>query len=212
MSVARDQILDWLRRSAEVLAENKDYLTQLDADIGDADHGINMDRGFKKVAGSLPSLSSKDIGEVLKGTGMALISSVGGASGPLYGTFFLRAANVAAGKSELNTLEVSAILRAGLAGVIERGKAQAGDKTLVDVLTPAAEAVEQAANNGKDLKSALEAGVKAAEEGMRSTIQMKAREGRASYLGDRSMGHQDPGATSAYLVLKALLEAVAGKG
>ncbi len=212
MGMTRDQILDWLRRAGAVLAENRDYLTQLDAEIGDADHGINMDRGFKKVAAVLPALKGKDIGEILKGTGMALISSVGGASGPLYGTFFLRAANVGAGKSELNTLEVAAMLRAGLSGVAERGKAQAGDKTMIDVLAPAVEAVERAEKNGMELESALEAGVKAAEAGMLGTIPLKARKGRASYLGDRSIGHQDPGATSAYLILKAFSEAIAGKG
>ncbi len=206
--VANDQIIQWLRLIGKTVEANKEYLTELDAAIGDADHGINMDRGFKKVVSQLQALEEKDIGDILKGVGMALISSVGGASGPLYGTLFLRAgAAVAPGKQDLNTAEVADILRAGLAGVVERGRAQPGDKTMVDALKPALEALELASKDGLETSEALQLAAAAAEKGMKDTIPMVAHKGRASYLGERSKGHQDPGATSTYLILRALAEA-----
>jgi dihydroxyacetone kinase-like protein len=200
--------MKWLQAIGHVMEANKEFLTQLDAAIGDADHGINMERGFKKVNSQLSTVADKDIGSIFKSTGMALISSVGGASGPLYGTLFLRAGTVASGKHELNTTELAGVLKAGLSGVIERGKAQVGDKTMVDALTPAVKAFEQAAEDGVGIAEALGQTVAAAEQGMKDTIPLIARKGRASYLGERAIGHQDPGATSVYLIIKALHDAV----
>jgi dihydroxyacetone kinase-like protein len=206
--VTKEQIVKWLQAIGHVMEANKEFLTQLDAAIGDADHGINMERGFKKVNSQLSTIADKDIGSIFKSTGMALISSVGGASGPLYGTLFLRAGTVASGKHELNTTELAGVLKAGLSGVIERGKAQVGDKTMVDALTPAVKAFEQAAEDGVGIAEALGQTVAAAEQGMKDTIPLIARKGRASYLGERAIGHQDPGATSVYLIIKALHDAV----
>jgi dihydroxyacetone kinase-like protein len=206
--VTKEQIVKWLQAIGHVMEANKEFLTQLDAAIGDADHGINMERGFKKVNSQLSTVADKDIGSIFKSTGMALISSVGGASGPLYGTLFLRAGTVASGKHELNTTELAGVLKAGLSGVSERGKAQVGDKTMVDALTPAVKAFEQAAEDGVGIAEALGQTVAAAEQGMKDTIPLIARKGRASYLGERAIGHQDPGATSVYLIIKALHDAV----
>lgn len=206
--MTREQIVKWLQAVGDAMAANKEILTQLDAAIGDGDYGISMDRGFKKVNSQLSAVVDKDIGSILKSTGMALISSMGGASGPLYGTLFIRAGTAASGKHELNTTEMAVVLKAGLLGLIERGKAQVGDKTMVDALTPAVEAFEQAAQDGVDITEALGQTVAAAERGMKDTIPLIARKGRASYLGERSIGHQDPGATSVYLILKALHDVV----
>jgi dihydroxyacetone kinase-like protein len=203
--VTKAQMLQWLQVFASVLEENKDYLTELDAAIGDADHGINMDRGFKKVTTQLSAVADQDIGSILKSVGMTLISAVGGASGPLYGTLFLRASTVVTGKEELVAQDLSELLRTGLEGVIQRGKAQLGDKTMVDVLSPAVTRFEQAMSEGKSLIEALQQAVETAEQAMKDTIPLLAKKGRASYLGERSVGHQDPGATSAYLMLKSLL-------
>jgi len=207
--ITREQIVEWLRTTGNVMADNKEFLTQLDAAIGDAEHGINMDRGFKKVISQLPAIEDKDIGSILKGAGMAFISSAGGASGPLYGTLFMRAGMVASGKYELSTTDLAAVLRAGLSGIIERGKAQVGDKTIVDALAPAVEAFDRAVKDGADMTEALRQAVAAGEKGVKSTIPMVAKRGRASYLGERGIGHQDPGATSLYLILKALYDIVA---
>ncbi|MGQ9614947.1 MAG: dihydroxyacetone kinase subunit DhaL [Spirochaetota bacterium] len=206
--VTKDIIIRWLRRTASVMEEQKDYLTQLDAAIGDADHGINMERGFKKVIEKLNSTEGKDIGVILRETGMALISSVGGASGPLYGTFFIKASTLASGKDTLNDLELFSILREGVNAVMERGRAQAGDKTMVDALLPAIEKLEHAMRESIDFARAMKRAVASAEEGVKGTIPMIAKKGRASYMGSRSIGHQDPGATSAFLLLKALYETV----
>ncbi len=201
-------IIHWLQNFASEIAQNKDYLTELDAAIGDADHGINMERGFKKVIEQLPTVADKDIGTILKTVSMTLISSIGGASGPLYGTFFLRASTTVAGKEELDGENILTLLKAGLDGVIGRGKAQLGDKTMVDALHPGVMAFEEAINNGISVTNAVEKAVVAAETGMRNTIPMVAKKGRASYLGERSAGHQDPGATSLYLMLKSWHETV----
>jgi dihydroxyacetone kinase-like protein len=171
-----------------------------------------MDRGLKKVSNILPSVEGKDISSIFKTVSMALISSVGGASGPLYGTWFLRASSATAGKQELTATDLSEVLKAGLNGMTERGKAQLGDKTMVDVLSPAVVAFEQAANEGKDTVAALRIAVTAAEQGLQATIPMIAKKGRASYLGDRSIGHQDPGGTSAYWMLRSLFEVLEGSG
>ena len=208
--VTKQQIIQWLQSIAVVLEQNKDYLTELDAAIGDADHGINMNRGFQKVASQLPGVADTDIGSILKTVSMTLISSVGGASGPLYGTMFLRASTAVAGKSELTDEDMVALLQAAVDGVVQRGKANLGDKTMLDALSPASDALRQAVANGASTQEALEQAVAAAEQGMKDTIGLVAKKGRASYLGDRSANHQDPGATSAYLILKTLLETVSG--
>ncbi len=208
MVVTKSNILQWLEMTAAVMSENKDYLTQLDSPIGDADHGINMNRGFRKVMEKLPAVEDKDIGNILKTTGMTLISSVGGASGPLYGTFFMRGGMAVDAKEELTGDDLSAMLQSGVDGLIQRGRAQSGDKTMVDAWLPALKALRESLDNDHDLLKALEEAVSAAERGMKDTIPLQARKGRASYLGERSIGHQDPGATSSYLLLKALLDAV----
>lgn len=204
--ITKDQIVHWLQTTAAVLEENKQYLTELDAAIGDADHGINMDRGFRKVMTQLPGVADKDIGSILKTTGMALISSVGGAGGPLYGTLFMRAGMAVDAKHELTDEDLAALLQAAVEGVVQRGKAALGDKTMVDALSPASEAFKQALEKDTDTVKALGQAVAAAEKGMKDTIPMLAKKGRASYLGERSIGHQDPGATSSHLILKALLD------
>ncbi len=203
MAVGRDDILAWIRAVAATIEENKDYLTQLDAAIGDADHGANMDRGFKAVLARLASMSDKDIGTILKTVGMTLVATVGGAGGPLYGTFFMQAGAVATGKMELTPTDWVSALEAGLQGVINRGRAQPGDKTMVDALLPALQALRASLGNGASFAEALVSSARAAERGMKDTIPMVAKKGRASYLGERSAGHQDPGATSSYLMLKA---------
>jgi dihydroxyacetone kinase-like protein len=202
MSITRDDVIRWLKMYGQELAENKDYLTQLDSDIGDADHGANMDRGFKAALAKLPTVADKDIGTVFKSVGMTLVQTVGGAAGPLYGSFFLQAGAAAANKLELSAADWAAALEAALNGVIARGKASPGDKTMVDALTPALAALKQAVAEGADTPEALRRSADAAEQGMKDTIPLVARKGRASYLGERSAGHQDPGATSSYLLIK----------
>ncbi|MEM1170902.1 MAG: dihydroxyacetone kinase subunit DhaL [Cyanobacteria bacterium P01_H01_bin.35] len=204
----KEQIIQWLQTVATVLEQNKDYLTELDAAIGDADHGINMNRGFQKVLTQLPTVTNKDIGSIFKTVSMTLISTIGGASGPLYGTLFLRASAVVTGKSELTTEDMSKVFAAAVEGVVQRGKANLGDKTMLDALSPAANTFTEVAANGSSFLESLKQAVDAAKSGMKNTIPMLAKKGRASYLGDRSIGHQDPGATSIYLILKALLDTV----
>ncbi len=204
MSVTRQCILNFVGAAAAALHRNSQYLTELDAAIGDADHGINMDRGFKAVIARLPGVQEKDIGTILKTVGMALVSTVGGAAGPLYGTFFLRMGAAAGDKLELTATDLSAVLEAGVRGVAERGKANLNEKTMLDALQPGAEALRQAVTRGEGIQEALRLAVAAAERGMQATIPMKALKGRASYLGERSIGHQDPGATSSLLILQAL--------
>ncbi|HSD84979.1 MAG TPA: dihydroxyacetone kinase subunit DhaL [Anaerolineae bacterium] len=203
MTITRDDVLNWLNECGRVIAENKDYLTQLDSDIGDADHGANMDRGFKAALAKLPSVADKDIGTLFKSVGMTLVQTVGGAGGPLYGTFFMQAGTAAANKLELTAGDWAVALEAALNGVVARGKAQPGDKTMVDALTPALNALKQAVADGADQNESLRRSASAAEQGMKDTIPLVAKKGRASYLGERSAGHQDPGATSSFLLLKA---------
>lgn len=203
MSVNRDQTLEWIKAVAAVLNKNREYLIDLDAAIGDADHGANMDRGFKKVIEKMPEFADKDIGTIFKSVGMNLLSTVGGAGGPLYGTFFLQMGMKSQGKMELNLEDWATALEAGLGGVIMRGKAELGDKTMVDALTPAVDALKHSLQNGLDMSQALQQSAQAARDGMVATIPLVARKGRASYLGERSADHQDPGATSTYLILQA---------
>jgi len=206
MPITTADVLACLRKMADVIHENKEYLTELDSAIGDADHGINMDRGFQSVLKKLPSVEDKDAGTILKTAGMALVSSVGGAGGPLYGTAFMQAGMAVAGKYELEAEDILAALEAALKGVVMRGKANLGDKTMVDAITPAVAAMREALRNGAGTAEALEQATAAAEKGMKDTIPMLAKKGRASYLGERSIGHQDPGATSSYLLIRTMAE------
>jgi len=206
--MTNEDILRWLERIADVLHENAAYLTQLDSAIGDADHGNNMDRGFTAVRAKFPTMATMDIATQLKTVGTTLVSTVGGASGPLYGTAFLRAGVAVAGKQQLGPADVVALLEAFLGGIVARGKAQPGEKTMVDALTPALAAAKQALNEGLPLKELVSHATQAAEEGMKATIPLLATKGRASYLGERSIGHQDPGATSSWLILRSLTEVV----
>ena len=206
MPITREAALEWIKNCAGLIAENRQYLIELDAAIGDADHGANMHRGFQSVLAKLPEIDGRDIGAIFKTVGMTLVSSVGGAGGPLYGTFFLQAGGVLSGKMEMELEDWSAALEAAVNGVIQRGKAEPGDKTMVDALLPAVWALKEAiqAEAGRD--KALWASAEAARQGMQATIPLIARKGRASYLGERSAGHQDPGATSSYLLLKTAAE------
>jgi dihydroxyacetone kinase-like protein len=206
VSFTHDAVRDWMERFAAEVAENRSYLTKLDGAIGDGDHGTNMDRGMKKALERLQATDGDDIGASLKAVGMALVSSVGGAAGPLYGTFFMQMGQAAAGRSELDLAGFTDAFDAGIQGVIKRGKAEPGDKTMLDALNPALEALREA--DGDDVAAALERAARAAHDGMESTVPMVARKGRASYLGERSAGHQDPGATSSHLLLKSAAEAV----
>ena len=201
--------LHWLERIAEVLHENAAYLTQLDSPIGDADHGTNMDRGFNAVKNKFPSMESMDIATQLKTVGTTLVSTVGGSSGPLYGTAFLRAGGAVAGKSSLGAADVVAMLDAFVGGILARGKAHTGEKTMIDALVPALDAAKAALAENASLAQLTQRAADAAEEGMKATIPMLATKGRASYLGERSVGHQDPGATSSWLILRSLAEVCA---
>lgn len=206
MPVSYGQVSDWIRAFAAVVAENREYLTELDSAIGDADHGINMNRGMQAVLGKLDAGDQTDVGALLKTVGMTLVSTVGGASGPLYGTLFLQMGTALAGKSELSDDDWAAALAAAVAGVQRRGKAEPGDKTMIDALVPAVEAVKSALADGSTLDEALQRSAQAARDGMTATIPLVARKGRASYLGERSANHQDPGATSSWLLLRTAAE------
>jgi dihydroxyacetone kinase-like protein len=204
MSVGYDDVLRWIRRFASEVEAKKEYLTQLDAAIGDADHGINMNRGMSAVIAKVDAEGGEqDVGALLKTVGMTLVSTVGGAGGPLYGTLFLRMGTAVAGKSELSPDDWAAALEAGIAGVQERGKAEPGDKTMIDALVPARDALTAALGDGASFPDALRQSAAAAEQGMNDTVPLVARKGRASYLGERSAGHQDPGATSSHMLLEA---------
>jgi len=203
----------WLRAFAAEVAARRDELTELDAAIGDADHGVNMDRGMQAVLGKLPDgadAGGAPLGPLFKAVGMTLVSTVGGAAGPLYGTFFLELGKAAGDRVELGAEEWAAALTAAVAGVQARGKAEQGDKTMVDALLPAAAALRRAAADGASVAEAARAAADAAAEGMRATTPLVARKGRASYLGERSAGHQDPGATSSWLLLETAAAALAG--
>ena len=203
MAIEQKDVLEWVNKYADVIAENRQYLIDLDSPIGDADHGENMNRGFQAVFKKMPEVADKDIGSVLKMVGMTLLSTVGGAGGPLYGTLFIQMGTKSAGKMTLDLKDWCEMLEAALSGVVARGKAELGDKTMVDALTPASNTLKDAAKNGKSIAQALAESAAAAEKGMKDTIPLVARKGRASYLGERSAGHQDPGATSSYFLLKA---------
>jgi dihydroxyacetone kinase-like protein len=204
------QLIDWLRRYHELVIKNQAELTELDSAIGDADHGINMARGMTAVIDKLDGQHVAHANDLFKTVAMTLVMSVGGASGPLYGTFFLRFGSATGPAVELDTAALMTGLDAGLAGIIERGKAQAGDKTMVDALSPALAAMESVIKNGGNLAAAVTAGRDAAAAGRDATVPMIARKGRASYLGERSVGHMDPGAASMALLFEALAAGLAG--
>lgn len=201
-----DGLLTWFKALQETFARNKDCLTDLDAAIGDADHGINMDRGFTNLWAELTDNNPPDPAAILKTAATVLIKTVGGAAGPLYGSFFLRASAACVAKNELDAADLAALFEAGLGGVVQRGRAEVNDKTMVDALTPAVASMKQAVVGGADVAEMLSQAAAAAEEGMRATVPLQAKKGRASYLGERSIGHQDPGATSSYLLIKTAAE------
>ena len=202
MSITTETVGEWIRAYAAEITEHRAELVKLDTAIGDGDHGTNMDRGMRKAVEKLDAADDPDIGAQLKGVGMALVSSVGGAAGPLYGTLFLQMGSAAGDSTELDLAGWTDALETGVKGVQARGKAEPGDKTMLDALLPAVEALREAAGDGAELGDALRRSADAAEEGMKATIELEARKGRASYLGPRSVGHQDPGATSSQLLLE----------
>ena len=205
MAIDRDHAIAWMHRFAQEMGEHRQELVRLDTAIGDGDHGTNMNRGMQKAIEKLDASQPADPGAVLKTVAMALVSTVGGAAGPLYGTLLLQMSTAMAGQADVDQAGFVAAWRKGLEGVKARGKADVGDKTMVDALAPAIDALEQ----GADLDAGLRAAVEGAEQGMHATTPLVARKGRASYLGERSAGHQDPGATSTYYLFKSAAETLA---
>jgi len=211
--VNADTVQRWLEQAATSLHEQRDYLTQLDAAIGDADHGTNMDRGFTAVVAKLGETDgpSSGPGKLLTTAGSTLVSTVGGASGPLWGTALRRAGRALGDADEFGSDELASALDAALEGVVELGAAQEGEKTMVDALGPAVRTLRESLAGGASLSDAVQAAFEASEEGMRATVPLQASKGRASYLGERSIGHQDPGATSTTLILGALASTVSAE-
>jgi phosphoenolpyruvate---glycerone phosphotransferase subunit DhaL len=209
VSMGVDNFVNWLRDAASTLHDNAAYLTELDSAIGDADHGANMDRGFQAVVAVLDETTFESADELMKKAGMTLVSKVGGASGPLYGTFFLRFGTALAGASPITPEVIGEAFKAGVGGILARGKAELGDKTMYDAWAPALDAYDAAVAGGSDLAGALNAAAEAAAKGRDATVPLVARKGRASYLGDRSAGHQDPGATSTTLLLESAARTLA---
>ncbi|MBB6218853.1 dihydroxyacetone kinase-like protein [Anaerosolibacter carboniphilus] len=204
--MTRDQLMKVLEEIVVVVEENKEFFTDLDQAIGDGDHGINLNRGFKAVKEKLSSVRDKDCGTILKTVAMSLISTVGGASGPLYGTAFMKAGAVVAGKEEITVEDSIKIFDEAIQGIIARGKASCGDKTMLDALIPAFEAWKTAFEEGESIEDASQKMLEAAYQGVEYTKTIAANKGRANYLGERSIGHQDPGATSSYFMLKAIVD------
>lgn len=203
MPVDRDAVLAWFAELQRVYSAHRDHLTELDSAIGDADHGANLERGFTAVKTELDQNVPAAIAPIFKTAATVLIKTVGGASGPLYGTFFLRAGVVCPDRPQLESTDVVVMFRAGIEGIVQRGKAGSNDKTMLDALQPALQAMEASLDYAHGVGQTLSAAAAAAEAGMKATIPMQARKGRASYLGPRSIGHQDPGATSSYLLIRA---------
>jgi dihydroxyacetone kinase-like protein len=200
-----NSIFEMIHAVGNAVITHKEFLTELDQAIGDGDHGINMARGFSSVFSKLEAIGEeKDIAAIVKTIGMALISNVGGASGPLYGTAFLRAAGLCQGKNALDGELAETMFAAAINGIKERGKAVRGEKTMLDAMEPAYDAFHAARESGRDMLQCLEAALAAAGQGVEYTKTIIATKGRASYLGERSIGHQDPGATSFYIMLQAL--------
>ncbi|XOQ48366.1 MAG: dihydroxyacetone kinase subunit DhaL [Eubacteriales bacterium] len=198
------KLIDIIQKISTQIQMDKDFLTELDNVIGDGDHGINMARGFKEVEKKLSDFSNKDIGSILKAVGMALVSTVGGASGPLYGTAFMRAGAAIGAKNEMDGNDFLKAMDAAIEGIKMRGKSHEGEKTMLDALIPAYNAMKKSYEENNDFKAAISKGVEAAEKGVEYTKTIIATKGRASYLGERSIGHQDPGATSSCLMLKVI--------
>jgi dihydroxyacetone kinase-like protein len=203
-----DQACTWVRRFGDEISQNKEYLTRLDASIGDGDHGINMDRGFRAVRQRLDAAPPTDLGALFKLVGSTLISTVGGASGPLFGTAFLRLGGALAGKTTASLPELSTALALAYEGVAARGKSGRGEKTMLDAFGPAIDALQAGTEAGRSLLESAEAATTAAEEGTAATIPLLATKGRASFLGENSIGHQDPGATSTALFFRTMAESV----
>jgi dihydroxyacetone kinase-like protein len=201
MSIGNEQVTGFVERFAEAVAEHRRLLTRLDSAIGDADHGENMHRGMKAA---LERLDGDTPAALLKAVAMALVSKVGGAAGPLYGTGFLRASKAVEGKDTLDATDLVTALDAAFEGVAQRGKSERGQKTMLDALGPAVDALRAAVNDGRDIGDALRAAAEAADEGKRETVPVQAQRGRASYLGERSIGHQDPGATSTAMLIACM--------
>lgn len=212
MAVTRNNIVTFIHLLNDKMQEHRQALTDMDQAIGDGDHGINMSRGMKAVEEKLPTIEEKNIDDILKNVGMTLVSTVGGASGPLYGTAFMKAGMVSKGKETLNAEDISAILGAAIEGIIQRGKATTGEKTMLDAIVPAKEAYDKAIAEGKSITEALTIAETAAWDGVEYTKTIIATKGRASYLGERSIGHQDPGATSITYLLQAAKEAAEQAG
>ena len=209
---ATENTLAVIREMAAAMEENRQYLTKLDSEIGDGDHGTNMHRGFQATLERLESTSPASPSDALKAVSMALISKVGGAAGPLYGTAFLRASTALAEKEEVSPEDAADALEAALGGVKQRGKAEVGDKTMIDALEPAVEAAKEAASGAENVADVLQAAAEAAKEGADSTEPLTAKRGRASYMGARAEGHRDPGAASTQLLLEAAVRALSGSG
>ena len=207
MAISRDDVLAWINNYAQVIEQNNEMLTDLDREIGDADHGANMNRGFKAVAAKLPTNGDKDIGAIMKMVGMTLLSTVGGAGGPLYSTIFMEAGKTIGPKMEMDLADWYAALQAAATGVANRGKALPNDKTMLDALYPAVDALKVAIEKQLPTAEALRLSAEAAHAGMQATIPLVARKGRASYLGERSANHQDPGATSTFLLIDTAAKA-----
>jgi phosphoenolpyruvate---glycerone phosphotransferase subunit DhaL len=209
MEITTALLLHWLRRTATTIRAQREYLTELDAAIGDSDHGHNLDRGFAAVVENLPALEYSDAGAILKSSGMRLISTVGGASGPLYGTAFRRAGQMLEGRMTITVHEIHEAFDAFVTAIANLGKASPGDKTMLDALVPALDALKAKVACGATFAESMQAAADAARAGAEATIPLVARRGRASYLGERSAGHQDPGATSAALILQAFADVLA---
>ncbi|MBG6026279.1 dihydroxyacetone kinase ADP-binding subunit DhaL [Proteus mirabilis] len=208
MALTRAQIILWLQQCALLFEQNSDYLTDLDREIGDADHGLNMNRGFRKVQEKLPEFEGQDIGTILKTTGMTLLSNIGGASGPLFGTFFIRAAKPTASLQSLELNQLVEMVTEGVEGIVSRGKAEPNDKTMCDVWWPVVESLKHANEQNLSIKEAIAQAQIVAEKAAENTIAMQARKGRASYLGERSIGHKDPGSASVVLMIQALANSI----
>ncbi|MDR2347614.1 MAG: dihydroxyacetone kinase subunit L [Bifidobacteriaceae bacterium] len=211
-TVTLAQMVRWPELFQAEITEHRAWLTELDSAIGDADHGINMSRGMTAVGAKLADGSPATFLDLFKTVGMTLVTSVGGASGPLYGTFFLRFGTTAGALAALQPAQLGAALRAGLGGVLARGKAELGDKTMVDAMTPALDAFDQSVADAVPVVAAAAAAAEAAAEGRDATVPLVARKGRASYLGERSAGHMDPGSASTALLFATLARALAGPG
>ena len=207
-TISTTQMLRALESMCDTIEDEKEYLSELDGAIGDGDHGVNMAKCFREVKKKLVASSAEDVGTLFKDAGMVVLNSVGGAMGALYGTFFLKLSQASAGKSEVNLSDLVAMFQTGEQGILDIGKANLGDKTLVDTLSPAVRAIEAAEKEGKTLAEALADFEQAAKHGMESTTDMLAQMGRASRLGERTIGHQDAGATSCYFILRSLASAV----